>query len=82
MHIKTNVEHSPVQIIVLAMCPLIFALSNVSEAIFFLCGTILCLIISQLFLMIFNRYLSNDVKALLTAIISAMIVAVATVAVR
>ena len=82
MHIKTNVEHSPVQIIVLAMCPLIFAVSNVSEAIFFLCGTILCLIISQLFLMIFNRYLANDVKALLTAIISAMLVAVATVAVR
>ena len=82
MHIKTNIEHSPVQIIVLAMCPLLFAMSSVNEAVFFLCGTILCLIISQLFLMIFNRYLANDVKALLTAIISAMLIAVASIAVK
>ncbi len=82
MHIKTNIEHSPVQIIVLAICPLLFAMTTVSEAIFFLCGTAACLIISQLFLMIFNRYLANDVKALLTAVISAMVVAVATIAVR
>ena len=82
MHIKTNIEHSPVQIIVLAICPLLFAMSTVNEAMFYLCGTIICLIISQLFLLIFNRYLSNDVKALLTAIISAMLVAVASIAVK
>ena len=82
MHIKTNIEHSPVQIIVLAICPLLIAMSTVSEAVFFLCGTVICLIISQLFLMIFNRYLANDVKALLTAIVSAMIVSVASIAVK
>ena len=82
MHLKTNIEHSPVQIIVLAMCPLLFAMTNVSEAIFFLCGTAICLIISQLFIMMFNKYLTNDVKALITAIISAMIVAILTIAVR
>ena len=82
MHIKTNIEHSPVQIIVLAICPLLFAMSTVNEAVFFLCGTIICLIISQLFLMIFNRYLTNDIKALLTAIISAMLIAVASMAVK
>ena len=82
MHLKTNIEHSPVQIIVLAMCPLLFAMNSVNNAVFFLCGTILCLIISQLFLMIFNRYLTNDVKTLLTAIISAMLIVVATIAVR
>ena len=82
MHIKTSIEHSPVQIIVLAICPLLFAMTTVNEAVFFLCGTVICLIISQLFLIIFNRYLTNDVKALLTAIISAMLVAVASIAVK
>lgn len=82
MHLKTNIEHSSVQIITLAICPLLLAVSSINDAVFFACGTIICLIISQLFLMIFNRYLSNDVKALLTAIISAMIITVGSIAVK
>lgn len=82
MHIKTNIEHSPVQIIVLAICPLLLVVSSVNEAVFFVCGTILCLLISQLFLMMFHKYLNNNVKAMLTAIISALLVIVATILVR
>ena len=82
MHLKTNIEHSSVQIIVLAICPLLLAVSSINDALFFACGTILCLIISQLFLMIFNRYLANDIKALLTAIISAMIISVGSIAIK
>ena len=82
MHLKTNIEHSSVQIIVLAICPLLLAVSSINDALFFACGTILCLIISQLFLMIFNRYLTNDIKALLTAIISAMVVTVGGIAIK
>ena len=82
MHIKTNVEHSSVQIIVLAICPLLFAMTSVYEAIFFLCGTVICLVVSQMFILMFNRYLTNDVKALLTAIISSMLVSVATIAIK
>lgn len=82
MHIKTNIEHSSVQIITLAICPLLLAISSVYNAIFFLSGTILCLIISQIFLAIFNKYLTNNVKAMLTAIISSLIVIVATILIK
>lgn len=82
MHIKTNIEHSPVQIIVLAICPLLLVVSSVNEAVFFVCGTIICLLISQLFLMMFNKYLNNNVKAMLTAIISAFLIIVSTILVK
>lgn len=82
MHLKTNIEHSPVQIIVLAMCPLMLAIASVNDAILMLAGTIICLVVSQLFLIIFNRYLNNDVKTLLTAIISAMIVIVGSILIK
>lgn len=77
MHIKTNIEHSSVQIIVLAMCPLLLVVSSLNEAIFFMCGTILCLLVSQLFMLLFNKYLSNNVKTMLTAMISATLLTVA-----
>ena len=82
MHIKTNIEHSSVQIIVLALCPLLFVVSSMVDAIFFMSGTILCLIVSQIFILIFNKYLNNNVKAMLTALISALIVVVATILVK
>ena len=82
MHLKTNIEHSPVQIIVLAICPLMLAVSSVNDALLMLSGTIICLTVSQLFLTLFNRYLNNDVKTLLTAIISAMLVVVASMLIK
>lgn len=82
MHVKTNIEHSSVQIIVLAICPLLLAISSVNDAIFFACGTIICLLVSQLLLMLLNKYLNNNVKAMLTAIVSAMIVTVASIVVK
>ena len=82
MHLKTNVEHSSVQIIVLAICPFLLAMTSVNDAVFYLSGTAICLIVSQFFLTIFNRYLTNDVKALLTALISAMIITVGSIAVK
>ena len=82
MHIKTNIEHSTVQIIVLAFCPLLLVISSVNDALFFMSGTILCLLISQIVITLFNRYLSNNVKAMLTAIISALLVIVSTILVK
>ena len=82
MHLKTNIEHSPVQIIVLAICPLLLAVSSLNDAILMASGTILCLVVSQLLLIIFNRYLNNDVKILITALISAMIVVILSIVVE
>lgn len=82
MHIKTNIEHSSVQIIVLAICPLLLVVSSVNDAVLFVCGTVLCLLVSQMFISVFNKYLTNNVKAMLTAIISALLVIVATILVK
>ena len=82
MHIKTNIEHSSVQIIVLALCPLLMVVSSMVDALFFMSGTILCLIVSQIFILVFNRYLTNNVKTMLTALISALIVVVSTILVK
>ena len=82
MHIKTNIEHSSVQIIVLAMCPLLMVVSTINQAIFYMSGTILCLLVSQIFITIFNRFLSNNVKSMLTALISALIVTASMILVK
>ena len=82
MHIKTNIEHSSVQIIVLAICPLLLVVSSVNDAVFYVAGTVICLLISQIFLLMFNKYLSNNVKAMLTAIISSLLVIVASILVK
>lgn len=82
MHLKTNIEHSPVQLITLAMCPFLLMISSINDAIFMVSGTILCMFVSQVFIIIFNRYLNNDVKSLLTALISALIVTVLTIVIK
>lgn len=82
MHIKTNIERSSVQIIVLAICPLLLVVSSVNDAILFVAGTVICLLISQIFLLLFNKYLSNNVKAMLTAIISSLLVIVASILIK
>ncbi len=82
MHIKTNIEHSSVQIIVLALCPLLLVVSSMIDALFFMCGTILCLFLSQIVILIFNRYLANNVKAMLTALISALVVVVSSILIK
>ena len=82
MHIKTNIEHSSVQIIVLAICPLLMVVSTINQAIFYMSGTILCLLVSQIFITIFNRFLNNNVKTMLTALISALIVTASMILVK
>ena len=76
MHIKTNIEGSSVQIAVLAICPLITVINSVNDALFFVAMTVLCVILSQLFCLIFNKYLSKNIKTMLTAIISAFLVVI------
>ena len=44
MHIKTNVELSSVQIAILAICPLITVVGTVTDALYFMAGTAICLL--------------------------------------
>ena len=82
MHIKTNIEHSSVQIIILAICPLLLVVNTIYQALFFMAGTILCLIVSQIFILLFNKFLNNNVKTMLTALISALLVTAGMILVK
>ena len=82
MHIKTNIEHSSVQIIILAICPLLLVVSTIYQALFFMASTIVCLLVSQIFIFIFNRFLNNNVKTMLTALISALFVTAGMILVK
>lgn len=74
MHIKTNVELSSVQIAILAICPLITVVGTVTDALYFMAGTAICLLISQLFCWIFNKYMGNAVKIFVCALTSSFVV--------
>lgn len=74
MHIKTNVELSSVQLAILAVCPLITVVSGVSECLYFMAGTILCLLVSQLLCWLFNKYMGTAVKIFVCAITSSFVV--------
>ena len=74
MHIKTNVELSSVQLAILAICPLISVIGGVVDALYFMIGTTLCLIISHFFCWIFNKYMGNAVKIFVCAITSSFVV--------
>jgi Na+-transporting NADH:ubiquinone oxidoreductase subunit NqrD len=78
MHIKTNVELSSVQIAILAICPLITVVGSVSDAVYFVVGTAICLLLSQLFCWIFNKYMGNAVKVFVCALTSAFVVVMGT----
>ena len=74
MHIKTNIELSSVQIAVLAICPLISVIGGVVDALYFAVGTTICLLLSQLFCWIFNKYVSNSIKIFVSALCASFVV--------
>ena len=76
MHIKTNIEHNMIQIIVLAVCPLLMVVNNLTQALFFAATTSICFIASAFVCGIFNRYFSRNIKVFVTAVLSSFIVAI------
>ena len=76
MHIKTNIEHNMIQIVILAICPLLMVVSSVSQAIFFVVAVAVCFACSSFVCGLFNRYFSKNIKIFVTAILSSFIIAI------
>ena len=41
MHIKSNIEHNVIDVVILAICPLILIMDNASSALYYICNCIL-----------------------------------------
>ena len=76
MHIKTNIEHNMIQIIILAICPLLLVVNNIGQAVFFAIATSICFIISAFVCGMFNRYFSRNIKIFVTAVLSSFIITI------
>lgn len=74
MHVKTNIEHNIIQIVVIAICPLLLVMENIHQALFFVLATIICFFVSALVCYIFNKFLSRNLKIFITAILSTFII--------
>lgn len=76
MHIKSNIEHNIVDVIILAICPLILVLTDVKSAFTYCVLTSICLLISSFVCYVLNKILSKTLKIFVTIIISTMIVTI------
>lgn len=74
MHIRTNVELSFIHIVVLAICPLLLVMTTATQALYFVCSTLACFLISSIVCLLFNKFLNNNVKIFITALLSTFIV--------
>lgn len=74
MHIRTNIELSYIQIVMLAICPLFMIVTTLELAIYFAVATIGCYLLSAFVCYVFNKYLSHSVKIFITAILSTFII--------
>lgn len=76
MHIRTNIEIGFVHVAVLAVCPLMLIMTNASQALYFVCATAVCYLISALICTMFNRYLGRSTKIFITALLSTFLVTI------
>ena len=76
MQVKSNIEQNIIQIIILAICPLIMVIDNLSQALFYALSTCICYVISAIICKVFNKYLSKNLKVFLTAIISTFVLTI------
>lgn len=74
MHIRTNIELSYIQIIILAICPLFVCVYSLESAIYLALITIACYLISAFVCFVFNKYMGNSIKIFVTAFLSAFVV--------
>lgn len=74
MHLRTNIELSYIQIIMLAICPLFLIVNTLEYALYFSCATAVCYILSAFICFVFNKHLSSSLKIFITAIFSTFII--------
>ena len=40
MHIKSNIEHNVIDVVILAVCPLLLVLTSAKDAVYYICTTL------------------------------------------
>ncbi len=76
MHIKSNIEHNVIDVVILAICPLILILDNASSALYYIFATAFCFIISAIICLMLNKFLSKTIKVFITAVISTFLITI------
>lgn len=76
MHIRTNIELNIVHFATLAICPVMFFVGYVVDALCIFAMVFCSFLISMLICALFNKYFSNTVKVFVTAMVSCLVVTV------
>ena len=76
MHIKSNIEHIVIDVIIVAICPLILIMNDAKSALYFVAATAVCLLVSSVLCLILNKYLSKIMKVFITTVLSSFLITV------
>ena len=76
MHIKSNIEHNVIDVVILAICPLVLIMDNASSALYYICATAFCFIISAIICLMLNKFLSKTMKVFITAVLSTFLITI------
>lgn len=82
MHIKTNIETSFIQIVVLALCPLLLMVNSCESALYYIVATAICFFCSVFICFVFNKFLSKTVKIFITAVFSTFVITIINFAIE
>lgn len=76
MHIRTNIELSYIQIVILAVCPLLVVMDSLKIGLYFIGATAICYFVSALICAMFNKHFKKSVKIFMVALISSFVVTI------
>lgn len=76
MHIKSNIEHNVIDVVILAVCPLLLVLTNAMSAVYYVLATAFCFMISAVVCLLLNKFLSKTVKVFVTVVLSTFLITV------
>ena len=76
MHIKSNIEHNVIDVVILAICPLILVMQDAKSAVYYIAATAFCFIVSAIVCLALNKYLSRIMKVFITAVLSTFLITI------
>ena len=76
MHIKSNIEHNVIDVVILALCPLALIMNNSMSALYYVLATAFCFVISAIICLMLNKYLSKTMKVFITAVLSTFLITI------
>lgn len=74
MHVKSNIEHNIIDVVVLAVCPLMLVLTDSMSAIYYICATAFCFFMSALICLMLNKFLNKTIKIFITLVLSTFLI--------